>query len=187
MSEPQPKQTLNQKRIAEFMTNLNRLDMGSRARLKRSAGKSLREARSTIGIFYALLPHPTPPSAEESIYWLIATHFPLLEGTDRGNLGAALRRIRTSENEKGLNRRFEALLDADYTQLAYRLGQTIRLLHANKEKLNWVGLLTDLLHWEHPERFVQKAWAKSYFALSPKTVEQLIQTEVEKLTQEENK
>lgn len=185
MSETQPKQTLNQKRIAEFIKNLNRLDASSKARLKRCAGKSLDEARTAIGLFYALLPHPTPQSHEESIYWLIATHFPLLETTENGNFGATLRRIRTSENEKGLNRRFEALLDADASQLAYRLGLTIRLLHANKEKMNWSNLLADLQHWQHPERFVQKAWAKSYFALSPKIVEQLMETEVKKLEQEE--
>lgn len=186
MSETQSKQTLNQKRITEFMANLNKLDPGSKARLKRCTGKSLDEARSAIGLFYRLLPHPAPPSTDEPVYWLVATLFPLLEGSGKGNFGSALRRVRTKDNEKGLDRRLETLLDADNTQLAYRLSQLVSFLHANKEKVNWANLLADLLHWQHPDRFVQKAWAKAYFSLSSQTVNQLIQTEVEKLEKEEN-
>jgi CRISPR system Cascade subunit CasB len=56
------------------------------------------------------------------------------------------------------------LLDADEGQLAYRLRQAVHLLQANRIRVNWLQLLEDLLYWTHPNRFVQRRWAQSYFA-----------------------
>ncbi len=71
------------------------------------------------------------------------------------------------KNAKGLDRRVEILLDADEMQLPYRLRQAIHFLQANRTRgtlVNWPQLLEDLLNWAHPTRFVQRKWAKSYFA-----------------------
>lgn len=161
--EPDPK-------VEEFLKRLRALDAGERAKLKRDAGKMLAEAQS-LGLFYRLLPYGLYPAQEET-YFLIATLYPLAEEGDKGNLGDALRRARNPKNVKGLNRRVEILLDSDATQLPFRLRQVIRFLKANEVKVNWQRLLEDLLQWNHPQRFVQKQWARAYFVVPDKSMEQ---------------
>lgn len=158
MSEPQSDQ-----RIPTFIENLTRLDAGGKARLKRSAGRSLDEANHNLALFYSLLPKPGVPVSQEPNYWLVATLYPLADAATAGTFGAALYRARATANAKGLDRRVEVLLDSDSAQLAYRLGQAVRFLHSNRVPVNWQGLLEDLLQWEHPSHFVQKKWAKDYF------------------------
>lgn len=161
--EPDPK-------VADFLKKLRALDAGDKAKLKRDAGKTIAEAQS-IGLFYRLLPYGLTPAHEET-YFLVATLYPLAEEGGKGNLGDSLRRARNAQNEKGLNRRVEILLDSDATQLPFRLRQAIRLLKTNEVKVNWQRLLEDLLQWNHPQRFIQKQWARAYFALPEKSTEQ---------------
>lgn len=151
-------------RITQFIANLEALDAGERARLKRNAGHRLAEAHHTaLGLFYKILP-PHVPRYHEEIYFLVATLYPLAESGGRGNLGAALHQAQNTHNKEGLHRRVEVLLDADETQLAFRLRQAIRFLQAQRVPVNWPGLLKDLLYWTHEDRSVQQAWARAYFA-----------------------
>ncbi len=149
--------------VAEFCERLSRLDAGERARLKRNAGQRLAEARDALGLFYRLLP-PGVPVAQEEIYFLLATLYPLADGDGQGDLGASLRLARRSKFAKGLDRRVEILLDADEAQLPFRLRQAVRFLASNRVRVNWAFLLQDLLRWTHPSRFIQQRWARSYFA-----------------------
>ena len=152
--QPDPK-------IAYFINRLERLDPGGRARLKRSAGERLTEARE-IAFFYSLLPSGVQERQEEP-YFLAATLFPLVDGGGKGDLGASLRRARNDKNAKGLDRRVQALLDADEAQLSYRLRRAIFFLQSNRVRVNWVRLLEDLLRWNSSTRSVQRHWARSYF------------------------
>lgn len=153
--------------IKEFITRLGQLDSGGRARLKRNAGKRLSEAKhETLGLFYRLFTVPPKPTQEET-FFLLATLYPLAEGGGQGNLGALLRQARNEKNSKGLDRRMAILLDSDETQLAFRLRQAILLLHSSRIKLDWPCLLLDLLYWTHPEKFVQRQWARSYYIGNP--------------------
>jgi len=156
MSEYQP-----DPKILFFINRLERLDPGERARLKRSAGEQLSDARE-IAFFYSLLPNGVQEK-QEDIYFLVATLFPLADGGGRGDLGESLKQSRSDKNSKGLNRRIQALLDADEAQLHYRLRQTISFLKSNRARVNWVRLLQDLLQWNSSTRFVQRQWARSYF------------------------
>lgn len=151
--------------VAKFIANLNGLDAGEKARLKRDAGRDLTEARS-LGLFYRLLPHGTPAEKEKD-YFLAATLFPLADAGKSGCLGDALHQLRDSDpkKSKGLDRRVETLLDADAAQLAFRLRQAVRLLKANRVTVNWQELTEDVLHWNSPYRNVQKKWARAYFKL----------------------
>lgn len=160
MSEPQ-----TDPRRATFIANLQRLDAGDRARLKRSAGRPLDEATQCLGLFYRLLPYGGVAPAQEPIYWLVAVLFPLADATSHGSFGDALRRARSPRYRKGLDRRMEALLDSDPAQLPHRLEQAVRFLHSQRIPVNWRSLLEDLLQWEHPNHFVQKKWARAYFLL----------------------
>lgn len=145
-----------------FIARLEGLDAGDRARLKRNAGKTLAEANDALGLFYRLLPNGLPAYQEEA-YFLVATLFPLAEGGTAHDLGTSLFRAQSARNSKGLDRRVENLLDADLAQLHFRLRQAIHFLHSCRVHVNWQQLLEDLLQWEHPDRFVQQRWARSYF------------------------
>ena len=153
-------------RVAEFLGKLAKLDAGDKAKLKRDAGKPLTEAQS-IGLFYRLLPYGLY-AAQEETYFLVATLYPLAESGRAGNFGVSLRRARDPKNHKGLDRRIEVLLDSDTVQLNFRLRQAVRFLKSNRVKVNWQRLLEDLLWWNHANRFVQKQWARAYFALPEK-------------------
>lgn len=149
--------------VDPFVVKLCKLDAGDRARLKRNAGCSLSEARGINTLIYYLLPHNLSP-AQEEMYFLVATLYPLADADGKGSLGKALRQAAGKRNRKGLDRRIEALLDADESQLPFRLRQTIHYLHSCRVKVNWSELLSDLLHWNHPDRFVQRKWARDYYA-----------------------
>lgn len=149
---------------ATFVQRLNVLDAGDRARFKRNAGKRLAEAdHGALTLLFGLLPHGVPTWQEE-MYFLVATLFPLAEGGGTGDLGTSLRRARAPQRQKGLERRLAALLDADEAQLPFRLRQTVHLLQSARAPVNWPVLLQDLLRWNHPERHVQRRWARSYYA-----------------------
>jgi hypothetical protein len=80
-----------------------------------------------------------------------------------------LRHARDPKNNKGLDRRIEILLDADNTQLPFRLRQAIQFLKSRRVSVNWQRLLEDLQKWNRPSRIVQKQWARDYFALPAET------------------
>jgi CRISPR system Cascade subunit CasB len=152
--------------VSAFLANLAKLDPGERARLRRSAGCTLAEARDVLALFYRLLPYGVPAHQEET-YFLVATLYPLAETTDNGDLGASLGRARSKANAKGMDRRVQSLLDADPEQLPFRLRQAVNFLQSNRVRVNWAQLLEDLLQWNHPERYIQPRWARSYFHLEP--------------------
>lgn len=147
----------------QFLGKLERLNAGERARLKRDAGKTLAEAGS-LGLFYRLAP-PGLSAREEEMYFLIASLYPLGAAARRGNLGEALRRARSRQNARGLDRRVEILLDADAAQFPHRLRQAVKYLRSNRVGVHWPELLEDALRWNSPFRAVQKRWARSYFGL----------------------
>lgn len=162
-NEPDP-------RIAEFVNKLATLDAGDKAKLKRDAGKPIAEAQS-IGLFYRLLPYGLRHESDEEKYFIVATLYPLGKSGNSGNFGASLRQARNDKNKKGLDRRVEILLDADLEQLRFRLRQAVKFLKSNEVPINWQILLEDLLRWNPTNRFVQKEWARAYFALSKSTDE----------------
>lgn len=157
--KPDPKVTL-------FFDGLQRLDAGDRARLKRCAGQSLAEARNVLGLFFHLLP-PDVPYFQQETYFLVATLYPLAEEGGQGNLGASLQQARQPNNQKGLDRRVNILLDSNESQLAFRLRQVIHFLKSSQVRIAWPLLLEDLLSWTHPSRPVQRRWAQTYYSEQP--------------------
>ena len=157
------KQPKLEARVTEFCARLGQLDAGECARLKRNAGRTLAESHNVLGLFFRLLPRNVPRYQEET-YFLVATLFPITEGTEQGNLGHSLYLARDEKHSQGLDRRVEVLLDADREQLPFRLRQAVRFLYSKRIAVNWPQLLQDLLAWNHPKRYVQENWARDYFA-----------------------
>ncbi len=171
-----PQLELNEK-VEKFLQNLSALDAGGKARLKRDAGKPLAEGQC-LGLFYRLLPYGLS-AAQEEIFFLLATLYPLADGGPTGNFGASLRRARDPKNNKGLDRRVEILLDSDIAQLPFRLRQAVRFLKSSRVSVNWQQLLKDLLRWNYANRAVQKQWARSYFGISQPSTEEIALPESE--------
>lgn len=150
--------------VSLFFERLGKLDAGGRARFKRNAGRTLNEsAHETLGLFYSLLPRNVP-EYQHDLFFLAATLYPLAEDGGSGDFGTALKRAKQAKNAKGLDRRIEILLDADETQLAFRLRQAVHFMKSCGVRVDFPLLLQDLLYWTHPDRFVQRQWAQSYFS-----------------------
>lgn len=155
-----------------FVSRLETLDAGGRARLKRNAGRSLNEARDAYQVFFSILPPRVTHERDQETYFLIATLYAV--GTRREqprpfnpprSLGASLRRIRGDSEERrvSLDKRVEALLEADREQVSFRLRQLVSLLAANELAVDWRQLLRDVRGWEIGEGRVQRRWAEHYF------------------------
>lgn len=154
--------------IARFIQSLEKLGPGEKAVLRRNAGSLISESNQAMRIFYKALPFDIP-KFQEDVYFLVATFFPMAEGGGDGDLGASLVKAKwRGKNEKGIDRRFQNLLDADKAQLPFRLRQVIHLLKTNQVRVNWNQMLGDLLHWDHPDRYIQKKWARSYYSIQNK-------------------
>ena len=142
---------------------MHRLDRGEdRARLAR-----LRRGFSRREPDYSLLRDlPALPNGAQDIerYLLLASLFALHPGTGRAP-GNALKTLRDalSAGAESLDLRFAALLNSTYEDLPYRLRQLVQMLGSKEIPLNYHHLLRDLRLWSHPDRPVQRAWARAYY------------------------
>lgn len=138
---------------------------GSLARLRRSLGvrdldlSALRE----VG---AWLPDKMREDDLDS-YMLVAALFAMNPPTDSSGrtLGATLKELRhkLSAGAESLDRRVTGLLNADHDELPYRLRQLMQMLKSQNLAPNYSRLLRDLTKWDHPNRNVQRQWARDYW------------------------
>jgi len=82
----------------------------------------------------------------------------------RGSLGAAMHRLAQKQDRTSLERRFVALLAAPREDLPERLRHSVSLLAANGVPVDWLELANDLRNWSRPQRFVQRQWARDFWA-----------------------
>lgn len=146
-----------------FITYLeeHREDRAMLAELRRGLG---REPGEASGMFPYVLPFVHEQWQESSLY-LIASLFALHPvSAAGGNMGDHLR---TYANEVGddaaTTRRFVQLLNLHRAALDSPLRQHISLLKAKDIPVNWHDLLSALYGWNHPDRYIQKGWASSYW------------------------
>jgi len=162
----------------EFITKLKNLkesDRGAYTALKRAAGSNIAQSRQgAIAAFYKILPYPLMNSRKEEIYFIVAT---LYGHNDEyhftGNFGETLCGVKDKFDSESLDHRLTGLLDSNFEtskhriikggELAYKLRQLVKLAKSKDLGINWLQFLKDLKNWNHPEKFVQKKWARSYF------------------------
>lgn len=88
---------------------------------------------------------------------------------DSQSLGRSMRTIRQQieaelkEGSKSLDQRFAAILNSDAIDLPIRLRHLFSLLKAKEVAVDYYTLLSDLLAWNAPSRYVQKRWARDYW------------------------
>ena len=107
--------------------------------------------------------------ARESTYYLLASLFAYHpdEGGS-GNVGDHFAQACDPQgNNTATERRFTALLTAHTDDLGFYLRQAISFLRSKEVPVNWQRLLRDILAWGHPDRYVQKRWARAFWGHGP--------------------
>lgn len=149
-----------------FVTYLEGLreDRGALAALRRGLGQPPGTAASMYRYVVPWLGEDAPPWREAAYYTvaaLFASH-PAPGGTD--NMGAHFARTRRpGGDDTAIERRFTALLAAHADDLDTYLRQAVSYLRSKEVPVNWHQLLSDVLAWGHPERYVQKRWARAFW------------------------
>lgn len=94
----------------------------------------------------------------------------IVENTDEGrrakNLGAVLNSLRTDENSKAIDRRFNAMITANnFDELTIHLRHLIKLLKSRSQsKLNYPQLANDLYFYQKGfEDDLRLKWSRSYY------------------------
>lgn len=115
----------------------------------------------------AMFPYVVPfvQAWNEREIYMIASLFALHPvSTAKGDLGDHLRRLTFDESRAdATERRFVQLLRMRRETLEPRLRQQISILKSKDIPVNWHQLFADLRNWDHPKRFVQRNWARSYW------------------------
>ena len=147
---------------------------GRLAILRRNAGEPIAGARAVSWIFSLL--NRFERLGDEALFLtatLLAFDRPYLEGKGAftGSFGRtmAVLKAQPGASEESLERRFAILLDADFDpregtgELPFRLRQTVKLVLSKEGRIDWPRLLSDLRQWNHPDKYVQKHWAKDFY------------------------
>ena len=176
LPETRPPQPAGYERA--FVGHLERLvereDRAALAELRRGLGRAPGEA---AGMHRHIVPYIPPDAApwDEAPYYLVASLFALHQGSlphdEEGgrvtNLGASYGRLSDEVGRESVEKRFVALLNAEREELPNHLRQAISLLKSREIRVDWLQLLRDVRRWDHPERRVQRSWARAYWRAAP--------------------
>ncbi len=111
----------------------------------------------------------TRSESEEQNLLLIASLFALhpVDGAV-GNLGDSFRIAAGNEQKKvATERRFAILLAADAEDLGQHLIRAITFLRSCDTPVQWARLSSDVRMWDHPNGYIQRNWARSFWRASP--------------------
>ncbi len=101
---------------------------------------------------------------EEADFYMIASLFALHPAsTATGNIGHHVRALDPKLENDATERRFVQLLRMRRETLEPHLRQQISILKSKDVPINWHQLFADLRNWDHPDRFVQRRWARAFW------------------------
>jgi CRISPR type I-E-associated protein CasB/Cse2 len=168
-------------RLKSLMSTTGRgMDRATLSRLRRGLGKPIDATLAESGWLFA----DVPDRPQQALYnaCLVAGLFGLLhQGADKvdesppRNLGASLYDLADKERSRRnpkpkpdepvdtAERRLATLLRSHRDDLPSHLRQTVSLLKSRGVTIDWSGLLRDLMAWDHPDRYVQRKWARAYW------------------------
>lgn len=158
---------------------IDRLDevvrRGDRARLaalRQLVAPPARWGPDVYATAMALLP-PVVVDYEEDLWLFVAGLHALWHrgrSTPAPHSGSTLgSSVRTLGRRKGLElapaveRRFSVLLTSSDERLHHHLRQAVTQLAGEGIGVDFVRLLSDLRHWDHPDRYVQRRWAREFW------------------------
>lgn len=83
------------------------------------------------------------------------------------NFGHSMERLwREQERRPSIEQRFVALLNAHVEDLLYYMRQAIDLMRGSEIPVGWARLYRDICNWDHPDRYVQRNWARAFWGSS---------------------
>lgn len=163
---------MNEKhRFIEHLEGL-REDRGALAALRRGLGQPPGTAAEQFRYVVPWLAASCSRQEEEA-FFLVAGLFSLHpEAGGSGDIGAHMARARDPQGDNvAIERRFTALLAAHPDDLPFYLRQAVSFLRSKEVPVDWNQLLTDIRAWSHPDRYVQRRWARSYWGSASETQE----------------
>jgi CRISPR type I-E-associated protein CasB/Cse2 len=83
----------------------------------------------------------------------------------RKNFGGSYRQLLNITGTGSTEQRFKTLISTDLVDMP--LVSAIRHMKAKDVSVDYIQLLTDILQWDHYDRFIQDAWARSFWGKSP--------------------
>jgi CRISPR system Cascade subunit CasB len=153
--------------FVEYLEGL-RDDRAALAALRRGLGQPPGTVADMYRYVVPWLPQDVRPR-QEAAYYLVAALFgyhPAEGGA--GNMGSHFARARGPQgDDTAIERRFTALLAAHPDDLAFYLRQAVSFLRSKEVPVQWHQLLSDVLAWGHPDRYVQKRWANAFWGRPP--------------------
>jgi CRISPR system Cascade subunit CasB len=150
-------------KFIEYLEGL-RDDRAALAALRRGLGQPPGTVPDMYRYVVPWLPADAPPWREEATYLVAAlfAYHPAAGGT--GNMGNHFARARDPQSDNtAIERRFTALLAAHPDDLGFYLRQAVSFLRSKEVPVDWHRLLSDVLVWGHPDRYVQKRWARAFW------------------------
>jgi CRISPR system Cascade subunit CasB len=142
----------------------DREQRGALAALRRGLGRRPGDAAEMFPYVVPWLPEQVSRLQEEAYYLIASLYATHAAATERGNMGDHFAALRASgKSEEALERRFTFLLAAHPDDLSYHLRQAVSLLKSGEVAVNWNQLFIDMQWWTHPDRFVQRRWARSFW------------------------
>ncbi len=148
---------------------VRRQDRGALAVLRRGLGRPPGAALEMYRYVIPYLPAEASPRSVEAAFLIAALFAFWHQGKDQvpanppPDLGASLAAMADADNQDSLDRRFTALLTCRGQDLAVHLRQVVSLLKSKDIPIHWHRLFQDVLSWEHPDAFVQRRWARSFW------------------------
>ncbi len=165
--------TEHQTKFVKYLEGLAQRDnRAALAHLRRGLGKPPGTAPQ---MFPIVVPWTsTMPDWDADVYYVVAALFAAHPMTaQKGNFGDTCRiahgmrrSARGAGDDEGvdsLEHRLVAMLNAHPDDLQWHLRHATELAAGEEVAVNWAQLLYDLSHWSHPDRFVQRNWANSYW------------------------
>ncbi|MCP3973641.1 MAG: type I-E CRISPR-associated protein Cse2/CasB [bacterium] len=159
--------------IGHLRALVDRDDRGSLAALRRGVGRTPGAIPAAFAQVAPWLPDDAPAWDDRNWYdaaTLFALHHQSrgIPTGDDGDFGKSLNRLRRARQREhnptdSLDRRVTALLAAERDHLPYDLRQLITLLRGEGIGVDYLRLLRDLRAWGHPDRYVQRRWARNYY------------------------
>jgi CRISPR system Cascade subunit CasB len=135
-------------------------DRGALADLRSGLGK---EPGEMSRLHKHVVPYLPERTYNDRWYYLTAALFGAFPQHRQGrSLGAAFRPLRPKSDS--MEARFIALLNAHPDDVGDHLRHAVSLLKANEQPLDWFQLFDDLLHWDHPDGYVQLKWARHFYS-----------------------
>jgi len=161
---------------SDFIASLEKLrdakDKAALARLRRGLGKEMGAPEMYRYVYQYL-----HECRQYRRCFLVASLFGLhWDKAKRGvSFGAVFREIwKKFKESESIEKRFTNLLSADPDDLGEHLRHAVSLAKSKGVPIDYYRLFFHIKRWDHPNRFVQREWAKDFWGSEKQQVEETI-------------